>query len=90
MAFTYILLTAGETYYIGSTNDIDERLKEHQNGRVKSTKSKLPVKLVYLEKFDTRAEAQKQEYRIKRWKSRKLIESLIRKSPNNLAPSSIG
>lgn len=89
MAFAYILLTAKNTYYIGSANDLQNRLDRHQSGQVKSTKNKLPIKLVYAEEFKTRSEAQKQEYRIKSWKNKKLIESLIKKS-TNMAPSSIG
>lgn len=92
MAYTYILRMANGRYYVGSTDNLDERLKRHRNGLVPSTKKCLPVGLVFAEIFETKDEAQSQEYRIKRWKSKKLIESLIRKSKNNIvmAPSSIG
>ncbi|MDD5528069.1 MAG: GIY-YIG nuclease family protein [Patescibacteria group bacterium] len=86
MAYTYILKTAKGTYYIGSTEDIKERLKMHRFGKVKSTKDKLPVELVFQEYHETRAEAQKKEYKIKSWKSRKMIEILI----STMVPSSIG
>ncbi len=88
MAFTYILLTAKGSYYIGSTDDLYERFKRHRNGNVPSTRHKLPVTLVYVEEFSTKSEAQQKEYRIKGWKSKKLIESFIRKI--TMAPSSIG
>ena len=78
MAYMYILITCIPDYYVGSADDIDDRFRQHISGKVKATKAKLPVQLVYKEYFRTRGEAQKREYQIKRWKSRKLIDSLIR------------
>ncbi|MBI2099300.1 GIY-YIG nuclease family protein [Candidatus Uhrbacteria bacterium] len=80
MAFTYILLTVKGKYYIGSAENLEKRIKQHENGEVMSTKSALPIMLVYKEYFHNRAEAQKKEYKIKSWKSRRLIESLIKKT----------
>lgn len=90
MAYTYILRTVSGHYYVGSTDDIRTRLAYHRAGRVPSTRRYLPVTPVYIEEFETKSEAQSQEYRIKGWKSKKLIESMIKKSTNNMAPSSIG
>ena len=86
MAFTYILKLHSGKYYVGSTDDLERRLKEHRNGKVRTTKVGLPVELVYSEEFSTRGEAQKKEYRIKNWKNKKLIESLIRKSRQQHGP----
>lgn len=86
MAYTYILKTAKGSYYVGSTENIKERLVMHNLGKVKSTKDKLPIELVFQEYHTTRAEAQRKEYKIKSWKSRKMIEILI----NTMVPSSIG
>ena len=88
MAYVYILLTNKPDYYAGSTDNLEGRLEEHRNGKVKTTKSKLPVQLVYREYFPTRGEAQQKEYRIKNWKNKKLIESLIKKSKGGTAPIS--
>jgi len=55
-------------YYIGSTENFDERLKRHNGGRVKSTKSGKPWKLVYSEKFPTKSEAYKREMEVKSYK----------------------
>jgi len=75
----YILRLADESYYIGSTEDLRERLNEHRRGRVRTTKDNLPFKLVHEEAFSSRSEAQSREYQIKKWKSRKAIERLFRK-----------
>lgn len=81
MAYTYILKTTCNDYYIGSTDNIEQRFTEHCSGKVKSTKGKLPVELVFQEYHDTKSEAQKKEYKIKKWKSKKLIERLIKIGP---------
>jgi putative endonuclease len=80
MAYVYILKTKAGRYYVGSTGDLEQRLEQHRQGEVKTTRVALPIELVYAEAFLTRGEAQKKEYRIKRWKSKKLIGSLIEKS----------
>ena len=76
----YILKLNNGSYYIGSTEDLDKRIDLHQKGRVKSTKGSLPVELVYSEEYNTRSEAQKREYQVKKWKSRRAIERLINKA----------
>ena len=65
------------TYYIGHTGDLIKRLKWHNAGYSISTKSKKPWKLIYQEKFQTRSEAQKREYELKRKKNRKYIEFIV-------------
>lgn len=77
MYFTYILKLVDGSYYIGSTACIENRLKEHNNKKVRSTKNNLPLELIYSEEHNTRSEAQSREYQIKKWKSRKAIERLI-------------
>lgn len=46
----YILECANRSYYIGSTNNLELRLQQHQNGEgANFTRKHLPVKLVYTE-----------------------------------------
>ena len=81
MAYVYILKTSSGDYYVGSTNNIEARLKMHTAGKVKSTKNKLPVALVFKEYHYSKSEAQKKEYKIKGWKSRKMIYKIIENGP---------
>ena len=78
MNYTYILKCTDETLYCGWTNDLEKRLKVHNDGKgAKYTRSRLPVTLVYYEEFETAKEAQKREYQIKnlsRKEKLKLIE----------------
>jgi putative endonuclease len=48
-------------YYYGSCEDLTKRLAEHNNGKMKSTKSRLPCVLHYSEKFESRSEAYRRE-----------------------------
>ncbi len=64
--YTYILECADGTLYCGWTNDLEKRLTAHNSGKgAKYTKSRLPVKLVYYETFDTPNEAMSRECGIK-------------------------
>jgi putative endonuclease len=75
--FTYILKCSDQSYYTGSTKDIDKRLEEHNLGKgSKYTSNRLPLKLVYLEEFDRIDTAFYREQQIKKW-SRKKKEALI-------------
>ncbi|MBI5078768.1 GIY-YIG nuclease family protein [Candidatus Saganbacteria bacterium] len=64
-------------YYTGSTRDLENRLKEHNAGKIKSTKAFIPYKIVYKETFSTYTEARKRELYIKKRKSRKYIEEFF-------------
>ena len=65
------------SYYVGSTDDAEERLKIHNKGYSRYTKTKRPWSLVYKEEYSTLSEAKKREYYIKSLKSKKAIEKLI-------------
>ena len=67
MNYTYIIRCGDDTLYCGWTNDLEKRLAAHNAGLgAKYTKSRLPVKLVYHESYETKEEAMRREYRIKR------------------------
>ena len=76
--YTYILYSnRRDRYYIGYTSDIENRLKKHNSGGTKSTRSGIPWKLVYYEEFENKTDALKREREIKNKKSRKYIEFLV-------------
>ncbi|MEG0691566.1 MAG: GIY-YIG nuclease family protein [Oscillospiraceae bacterium] len=63
----YILLCNDRTLYTGWTNDLEHRLKAHNDAKgAKYTKARLPVTLVYHEVFETKSEALKRECAIKK------------------------
>ena len=67
MNFIYIVQCSDGTLYTGWTNDLDKRMKAHNEGRgAKYTRARRPVELVYSEIFETKEEALRREYAIKR------------------------
>lgn len=78
MAYLYILQSeVNERYYIGSTIDLDRRLKEHNEGKTTSTRLTRPFKVVFVQEYETIQEARNMEYRLKKKKSRLIIEKII-------------
>ena len=66
-AYIYILECSDKSLYCGWTDDIEKRVKTHNEGKgAKYTKARLPVKLVYFEDFSTKSEAMKREVAIKK------------------------
>ncbi len=67
MNYTYILTCSDGTLYTGWTTDIEKRVEKHNSGKgAKYTSGRRPVKLEYFEKFETKQEAMKREYAIKK------------------------
>jgi putative endonuclease len=78
--FLYIIESlVDNTLYIGQSNNLADRLKRHNSGLIKSTKSKKPYRLCYFEEYETRADAMNREWQIKKKynteRRRKLINS---------------
>ena len=68
MWFVYILLCNNGSYYIGSSNNVDQRVKDHLNGKGgRFTRSHKPQKLVYTEELLNKSEALKREAQLKKW-----------------------
>ena len=66
MNYTYIVECADGSLYCGWTNDLEKRISDHNDGKGgKYTRSRLPVKLVYFEEFETKEEAMSREWHIK-------------------------
>jgi putative endonuclease len=69
MAFwTYMLHCAGGAFYVGHTDDLEQRVAEHEQGAVAGfTRDHLPVRLVWSEPFASREDALTMERRLKGW-----------------------
>ena len=64
--YIYILRCADGSLYTGWTNDLEKRLAAHQSGKGgKYTRARLPVELVYSERYDTTQTAMRREWEIK-------------------------
>lgn len=66
MWYFYILQSDQDRkLYFGSTNDLRRRFLEHNSGKVKSTKPRIPLKLVYYEAYLEEKTARNREYTVK-------------------------
>lgn len=84
MYYVYVLKNLEtDRYYIGSTNDLERRLKEHLSGKTRTTRILKTYTLVYKEGYNSEKEAREREKKLKSYKSKKYIEWLIRS--NSLA-----
>jgi putative endonuclease len=62
--------------YIGMTSDLQARISSHNCGRVRSTKARRPLKLVYSEEFSSKTEARRRELFLKTGQGRKSLHSI--------------
>jgi len=67
-----------ERRYTGYTEDIQKRLKEHNSGKVRSTKAYVPYKLVYKEEFGNKTDARKRELFLKTGQERRFVKESLR------------
>ena len=80
----YILRCSNGTYYTGTTQDLKQRLKAHNEGRAANyTALRRPVKLVHSEIYPNMNAALSRERQIKRW-TRSKKEALISGNINAL------
>ncbi len=84
--YMYILFCVDDTYYTGSTNNLEKRIEQHQAGEgANYTRKRLPVELVYYEEYDNVADAFYREKQVQGW-SRKKKEALIEGRNKDLVP----
>ena len=73
--FVYILECADKSFYVGSTNNLERRIKQHNNSKwgAHYTKIRRPVFLVYSEELNTLTDARRRESEIKGWRREKKL-----------------
>ena len=79
MYYVYVLYSLKDGgIYIGQTNHLIQRIKQHQFGKVTSTRPRRPFVLFYCEEVSTRAEALKLELELKSSKGRRFLRERIK------------
>ena len=68
--------------YTGYTNCLERRLKQHNEGLVKSTKNRRPLNLVYKEEFNNKKQAMEREVFFKSGQGRSLLKELMARYPS--------
>ena len=79
MYYLYIVRSSDDRLYIGITENLNQRIKQHQSGNgAMYTKNFFGARLVYFEKYKRRIEVESREKQIKRW-TRAKKEALIKR-----------
>ena len=78
--FVYLLLSEKDNRtYLGSTDNLDRRIFEHNNGQNKSTRHRRPLKLIYTEEKENILEARQREKFLKTKKGRNKLRDIFKK-----------
>ena len=76
--YVYILQSLKDhKYYIGETHDVQARLLFHNSGKQRSTRNRIPFKIVLVEKFENRIDALQREKQIKGYKGGNAFKQLF-------------
>ncbi len=76
--FVYVLRSLKDSgYYIGSTEDVSQRLRKHNQGKTRSLKHRRPLEVVYVEEFQSEADARKREKQLKSFKGGEAFKRLL-------------
>ena len=77
MYYVYALKSEQRNYiYVGMSNDVDRRLREHNSGYEKTTKPYRPFTLIYTKSFETRVLAREHEKYLKTSSGKRYLRSL--------------
>jgi len=84
MHFVYLLHLSNNTIYTGSTGDIKRRLQEHKQRKVESTKFSQSHRLIHLEMYLLKSDAQRREKFLKTTEGKRLLRMQIRDILNKI------
>jgi putative endonuclease len=66
MFYVYVLKSLKDgNLYVGSTNNLERRLNEHNLGKVFSTKNRIPLEIIYYEAYKSEVDARTREHNLK-------------------------
>jgi len=75
MYYVYVIHSLSyNSFYVGSTEDADKRLKEHNAGKCRYTSGRIPWRLDYKEEYSTRSEAMQREKFLKSGRGRAFLK----------------
>jgi len=85
MKFYYVYVLANDKdrhLYAGFSTNLIKRIDEHNSGKVQSTKSKLPWKIIYYEAFLNKYDALRREKYLKTTKGKTTLRSMLKEFLN--------
>lgn len=75
--YIYILEDSRQKFYIGSTDNVERRLKQHNSRHTQTTSRMGKLNLVFCQEFDTLREARRIEFKLKRLKRKDYIKKIV-------------
>ena len=78
MAFVYILENRKGEFYIGSTINLEKRMKQHLKGYTPTTKRMKAFNLVFSQKYENIKDAKRIEYKLKKLKRHDYIARIVK------------
>lgn len=77
----YVLLSLKDhKFYIGFTSNLEQRLSQHENGKVKSTAPRRPFRLIFCEFYLSKDDAMRREKYFKTSTGKKVLRLMLRES----------
>jgi putative endonuclease len=80
MKFYYVYLLRNKNknfFYVGYSENLTQRIKDHNDGRSKSTKEYVPLELIHYEAYSNKKDAKRRELYLKTSKGRTTIRTMI-------------
>jgi len=85
MQYVYILQSLKDNnFYTGCTDDLNKRFKKHNNGEIKSTKNRKPLKIIYYEVCINKKDAFAREKYLKSGMGKRYIKNRLKRYLLNL------
>jgi len=82
MYYVYILQQIDKRLYAGRTDDLKRRFREHQQGKVRATKGRRPLVLIFYEAFSDKRDSIRRERYFKTTKGKSSLRMMLRNSMN--------
>ncbi|MCR4283934.1 MAG: GIY-YIG nuclease family protein [Parcubacteria group bacterium] len=78
MYYTYAIKSEVRNYiYVGLTNNLDRRIKQHNDKKERTTRAYAPFRILFIEKFTTRTDARQKEKYLKSGAGKEYLKTLI-------------
>ncbi|MBP6882420.1 MAG: GIY-YIG nuclease family protein [Candidatus Levybacteria bacterium] len=91
MHYVYILFSEKDhLIYTGFTSDLKSRIEKHNNGFVKATKHRRPLKLIYYEAYSEELDARRREIYLKGGKGKSELKVQLKEIFSNIGYKVVG
>ena len=77
--YVYVLYNSYKNFiYIGYSENLKQRIQEHNEGKVKSTKAYTPLKLIFYEAYPSKSDAKRREKYLKTNKGKTSLTTMLK------------